>query len=171
MRSGLTCALALASTASAQDLTFQETFEQGLAGWTITSSGAAGRDDTCSFNDGFFLAAETEMTLDTPIDLPAGQADLFLSFWSFEDVECAECECECECECDKREIFISADGAPFVLLGENDRRGQWWQTGYDLTQFAGQSVLLRFRFTAMGDVQNDGLGWGSRHGRAAGALH
>ena len=108
--------VALAPLGSAQEVIFQETFESGVGGWTLTGNSAhhwllvdeshncmqfampfptsdqalwAGVEAYCNFDVGFGIVMEATTT--NPISLPAGATDLSLSFWSYDEVECHSC--------------------------------------------------------------------------------
>lgn len=169
----LACALMLVSTASAQSVVFQEDFESGFTGWSMTGlwnaqdagesctaaavpfpSGAScawyGSPSTCNFFPGDW--GDHYLTLLAPIVLPAttGSIELRYRTWSSTEEDGVW---------DVKEPEVSLDGVNWTLVGRTFNSQSWTTEHYPLTAWAGQTIHLRFRFWA-GDLwANDGLGW------------
>ncbi|MBN1483948.1 MAG: PKD domain-containing protein [Chloroflexia bacterium] len=80
-----------------------------------------------------------------------------LSFWSYEETECGNGNCGF----DRRYVEISTDlGASWhILWGSGGPEGSWYQARANLTPYAGQPVVLRFRFDAVDSLANNYFGW------------
>ena len=152
-----------------------EDFEGGFGNWTMTglwnpeneadtcgalvtpfpsSSNDAyyGIDSVCSYNNG--VANTGDLTMVSPVTLPASGLAAVV-FWSYEQTECGG-----DCTWDNRYVEISADGGgTWSTLGEGDTESIWYQKTFDLAPYAGNSVLVRFRFDTLDDVENDYFGW------------
>ena len=182
-------AAALSSAAAqAQTTLLHETFETGLGNWTTSSSSTFSRwhlvteGSICQANidpfpstvqavrfgntaPGTFcnFAGETldNLTLATPIAIPAGAENVRLEYWSYEDTECTPWWGEIgNCGWDHRTVSVSTDGgANWTEVAEGGPEGTWRQVGIDLTAYAGQSILLQFRFDPVDSVQNNFVGW------------
>jgi hypothetical protein len=91
--------------------------------------------------------------LNDPIAMPATADDLWLTIWSYDDVECGSCGW------DWRFVYVSAEGGPWTLIGESDTIGKWYQPAFDLTPYVGQNIRFKFHFDAVDAGVNEGLGW------------
>lgn len=176
------------AAAQAQTTLLHETFESGLGNWTTTSTSTFSRwhlvteGSVCNAKiDPFPSSAQAvrfgntapgafcnfsgetmdNLTLTTPLAIPAGAQDVRLEFWSFEETECTPWWGEIgNCGWDHRTVAVSTNGgANWIEVAEGGPEGTWRQVGVDLTAFAGQSILLRFRFDPVDSVQNDFAGW------------
>ncbi|MCY3003037.1 MAG: hypothetical protein NTV21_14640 [Planctomycetota bacterium] len=185
----LAFAAALSSAAArAQTTLLHEKFEAGLGHWTTSSTstfsrwhlvtegsichakidpfpstahavrfGNAAPGALCNFSG----ETADDLTLAAPIAIPAGATNVRLEFWSFEDTECTPWWGEIgNCGWDHRTVSVSTNGgASWTQVTAGGPEGTWRQVGVDLTAFAGQSILLRFRFDPVDSVQNDFAGW------------
>jgi serine protease AprX len=105
-----------------------------------------GQDTNCNFNTG---AANTGTLTSPPISIPTVVAggSVSLSF-------CSALQTEGNTTYDKAEVLVNGG----VVM--NAPEGADWATRtVDITQFAGQTVTLAFRFTATDGVLNDFRGW------------
>ncbi|MCP3996904.1 MAG: hypothetical protein GY722_17845 [bacterium] len=113
----------------------------------------AGIPGACAFA-GDCGCGETTLSLVTPVHIPAGAEDVRLTFWSYDDVECASCGW------DWRFVYVSDDGgASWTFIGESDQLLNWYQKSFDLTPWAGSDVLIRFLLDPVDAFGNTGLGW------------
>ncbi|MBK7876204.1 MAG: hypothetical protein IPJ77_10685 [Planctomycetes bacterium] len=172
-----TCLLALATAlthpAAAQTVLFSEDFESGASAWTFnelwhvvqadspcttalapfpsgTHCAWFGSETTCTF-------APTDtgneyLTLTTPIELPASAESALLQFstWS---------EAEDDTGWDLRHPELSTDGGAHWFQLPDVWRSHWVTQRYDLSQWIGTTIRLRFRFWAGDPLFNDTLGW------------
>lgn len=74
-----------------------------------------------------------------------------LTFWS-------KSEGEPEFGYDRRRIFVSPNGAPWIEIAEI-WNSDWIHHGYDLTHWAGQELRVKFKFQGVDNVGNDYMGW------------
>ncbi len=169
----LATVLLLASTASAQSVVFQEDFESGFAGWSMTGlwngqtaiescsaaaapfpSGIAcawyGDSNACNFSNSNW--GDHYLTYLTPITLPAttGSIELRYRTWSSTEEDGIW---------DVKEPEVSLDGVNWTQVGRTFNSWSWTTEHYPLTAWAGQTIHLRFRFWAGDYVSNWGLGW------------
>jgi VCBS repeat-containing protein len=152
---------------------FFDDFESGFGNWTMnglwnpedqgdacggmvapfpspTSAAYYGIDGTCTYDTG--AANSGSLSLNAPVAVAAGDT---LSFWSYEETECGGV-----CSYDHRYVEISTDGgATWTTLGQGDAEGSWYRWTYDLSAYAGQSVLIRFRFDTVDADFNGYFGW------------
>jgi PKD repeat protein len=152
---------------------FFENFESGYGAWTMTglwnpesqsdacggmvapfpsptNASYYGVDGVCNFDVGYTTGS---LTLQNPVTVPAeGGA---VSFWSYEQTECSG-----NCYFDKRYTEISPDnGANWYVIGEGNTEGVWHKRNLDVTPYAGQDLLLRFRFDSVDGAVNNYFGW------------
>lgn len=171
-----------------QTTLFHETFEHGLGNWTESpqlsvsrwqrvseSNGCAsgltpfpssnkavrfGLPDSvapCNFED----AGNSNLILNTPIDIPAGAQHVRLHYWSFEETECVFHELKAyNCGWDERFVSVSTNGgATWTDVAFGGEEGAWRQVSADLSAYAGQSILLRLRFASVDWWLNQYRGW------------
>ena len=153
---------------------FADDFEAGLGGWTVsglwnlesesdpcgslvdpfpspTQDAYYGTDGVCNFNVGTTTGS---LTLVSPFDIPLA-GNTTLAFSSFEQTECNG-----NCGFDNRFIEVSTDGGTtWLQLGEGDTENTWYEKTFSLSQFAGISALIRFRFDSGDGVGNAFFGW------------
>ncbi|NUP95188.1 MAG: hypothetical protein HUU28_03395 [Planctomycetaceae bacterium] len=184
----LTVLAATTAPALGQTTLFHETFENGLGNWTESpplsvsrwqriseSNGCAagltpfpssnkalrfGLPDTvapCTFEN----AGNSNLILNTPIDIPAGAQHVRLHYWSFEETECVQNEMKAgNCGWDERFVSVSSNGgATWTDVALGGEEGAWRQVSVDLSAYAGQSLLLRLRFASVDWWLNEYRGW------------
>ena len=142
-------------------LTWQEDFEAGLPGWEITGTtgdfgwqASQAKAVSGSFSLAYSNAAGTEYNpsafataLTPPLDLP-DQSGVSLVFQLWYELESC---------CDDFDLFIVTDGGE-VSLGNWAGSGTSWQeVSIDVTEWAGETVQLKFQFDSDGSVQQDGV--------------
>ncbi len=163
-----------AAPTRAQTTLFFDDFEQGTSQWTLTNnwrlaspgdpcysiagtlpSGTHflrwGRAIACDFDDGVF---EGTATMVTPVVLPSGAGSLELSFATN-----SAAEDWLKGDWDARWIRISTDGGLMWTTLPLIHSSPWYRHVYDLSNFAGQSVLVRFDFDAVDGLGNSSRGW------------
>jgi hypothetical protein len=127
---------------------FSDDAESGTGRWTIsgtastlswTSSQLQAHSGTTSF---FALQGsnqDNQLTLTTPVTLPAGTS-ASLSFWTFVDTEP---------DFDFGHIQASADGTTWTELASvTGNSGGWVRQEVDLSSYAGRPVWVRFRYVS-----------------------
>ena len=153
---------------------FYDNFESGYGNWTMdglwnaeaegdtcgsivapfpspTNAAYYGIDGVCHFDTASINSGSLTMT--TPVPLPAG-SNYMLSFSSFEITE-SFCWAT-----DRRYVEISTDsGGSWGTLGELCTEGGWYQQEFDLTTYAGSSILIRFTFNTVDSIFNTYFGW------------
>jgi hypothetical protein len=166
--------VALSSAADAQNVLFHEDFESGYSRWTMTDlwnaqdssesctqvavpfpSGSHcawyGSPTTCSFVNGNFDFQY--LTCINTIPLPATSGVLELRFRSFSSGED-------DGIWDTRKPQISGDGgATWTSITTVLSSNRWLSERFDVSQYAGQTVRLRFEFWIGDWSGNDFLGW------------
>lgn len=179
MRS-LALLVVLALPASAQQVLLHESFESGLAGWTATGvwnaesatdacgsaeapfpdgAGVAyyGLDGVCNFETG--AANSGTLTWGGWVPLPAGAGSISLRFWSRSVTE------HCWQNWDVHRVFVLVNDAttaiPLVYCDTLALSAPqpWHERRFDLTQWAGQQVSVRFAFDTVDSGKNWLLGW------------
>jgi hypothetical protein len=179
----LSCCAAIVSAAQAQNVIYQEGFENGLAGWTATglwhvesatdfcaATVAPIPDGTqlayfgtaqCNFNGGDPLRGPSGALekLDW-IDLPAATGSISLHFWSWSETE------YCWGDWDVHEIVIFAENgpdagfvAPYCDVQASPNLLPWHERRIDLSAYAGARVRFAFQFRANDTVNNHTRGW------------
>jgi hypothetical protein len=137
---------------------FSDDAEEALDGgsnskWTSAGDWvSAPHPSTATMSYTFFYGNDlnTSLTMVDPVFIPAGHAAR-LTFASYEDIE--------NCPgCDFAYVEASANGGSFQTLATYSGAFSGKRT-VDLTQFAGQSVVLRFRFTSDFINLTPFLGW------------
>ncbi|MDZ7694228.1 MAG: T9SS type A sorting domain-containing protein [Balneolaceae bacterium] len=142
---------------------FENSFESGLENWNVTGSWAVG-EPTSGPNSGFnsLNTAGTNLTgdysdnaddsLTTPsITLPSisDSQSLTLQFMEWFELESGF---------DYGYIEISTDnGETWTTLSSRDGDSEWRETEVNLTPYAGEDIILLFRFTS--DDENNFAGW------------
>jgi hypothetical protein len=174
--------VALSSSAPAQTVLFQEDFESGLANWSISSQwqhadssaicGSAvapfpsgvkaarfghATGSQCNFNGSIF----GDLTLLTPIPIPASATDVRLRYRTYEETECPTFNNQFgNCGWDHRFVSVSIDaGQSWTDVAFGAEELAWHEKAVSLDAFAGQDVLLRFRFDPVDGLWNEFLGW------------
>jgi carboxypeptidase T len=147
---------------------FADDAEQGPSNWTMELdwglSGVA-HAGTSSFSDSpgrnYRNGTTGRMTLVSPVTLPRTATVTRLQFWARWNTEPGY---------DYAEVFVSTDGGG-TWASVHGSHASWWHwkyvyTGYepfwlkediDLSEFAGQDVLLRFQLSADGVQYGDGI--------------
>ena len=173
----LLLAFLFAAPASGQVTLFEDDFSSGLSNWNAFSPwylapagdpcvqssappggygamarmGDVGSFGPCGFNS---IASSASMRLAQPVSIPAHADQPTLSYSSYTDSELCN-------GWDEHRVYISTDkGSSYELLYEDctfDR--VWHEVEIDLSQYAGQEILLSFFFDAVDFGFNDGLGW------------
>jgi hypothetical protein len=106
----------------------------------------------CTYEPGDGSEPDCSMITAAPIALPAGAGSIALRFWT-------QSEGEDDASYDQRRVSLSADGgSTWVGLGLV-WNSSWYRQTYELTPWAGQNVLLKFRFDATDIALNDYRGW------------
>ena len=160
-------------TASDDGTLFYEDFETSYENWTMTgmwnpenqadTCGAQvipfpspfnaayfGLDGTCNYNAGTVTGT---LTLNNPISLPL-DSSAWLTLSSYEKTE-NQCN-----SYDYRYVEISTNGGgSWITLGHLCTEGTWYTAGFDLSAYAGENILLRFRFDSIDNKANDYFGW------------
>jgi len=153
---------------------FYEDFEDGYDNWTMDGLwNPENQDDTCgslvspfpSPSNAAYFGEDVDcnydvgnisgtLTLNTPVFLPLDSTpSLFV--YSYE-----ETECNGDCEYDDRLVQVSPDGgANWYYLAELYNEDTWYWSAYDLSAYAGQSVLVRFFFDTVDSEANNYFGW------------
>jgi len=172
--------LALARPVSAQQSLFQESFENGLAGWAATGLwNAESATDTCGatqtpFPDGSGVtyygidgACDYQTTGSSNsgaiswngwVDLPVGAASIAVRFWSRSETE------HCWQNWDVHRVFLLFETGGSVPLQYCDGAQTlfdepWHERRFDITQWGGQRVSLRFAFDSVDSGKNWLFGW------------
>jgi uncharacterized repeat protein (TIGR01451 family) len=153
---------------------FYDGFEGGYGNWTMdglwnpeneadtcgglvapfpspTNDAYYGQDGICNYNVGNNNTGS--LTLTAPIYLPPGSLPI-LEFSSWEQTFniCGLL--------DRRYVELSTDGGgSWITLGELCTENTWYQPSYDLSAYAGQSILLRFRFDTVIYLGIGSFGW------------
>lgn len=165
----------LSAAAGAQTTLFSEDFESGFANWSMTGlwnaqdasepctahlapfpsgTNAAwyGAPQTCDFSPSDFT--NHYLTYAQPIVLPATAGVIELRFRSHGIAEE-------DGVWDLRHVEVSTnDGGSWTKAGDTfDLAPGWRSDVFDLTQLAGSTVRLRFRFWAGDFWNNDTIGW------------
>lgn len=170
----LTSISALAVSASSQTVLFSEDFESGYSRWSMTDLWNAqdasesctqsatpfpsgthcvwyGSPSNCSFHTGNFDFQY--LTCAESIALPATTNSIELAFRSFS-------RGEDDAIWDTRIPQISADdGASWLDLPFVFSSNHWLQERFDISQFAGQTIRLRFQFWIGDGTDNFHVGW------------
>lgn len=161
------------STAHGQSVLLSEDFESGTSNWAVsglfhlidTSDVCAGlvapfpsgthvmhygRTDVCNFDSNDLLGY---LSFVAPITLPTG-GSISLEFSTN-----SEAENVADGGWDRRSVQISNDGGvhwgmPAIVLNSD-----WQRYVVNLTTYAGQTIRLRFEFSAVDQVLNGGRGW------------
>ena len=175
----LTCsaaALAFAASLAPAQVLFLEDFETGIDNWTATGYwNAESSTDTCGSmapawpvgqGGAYYGRANCDyagdelfgdLILNSPITIPDTQLGVSLSFWGYDDTECDSCGW------DWRFIYVSTDnGANWDFIGESQATqlvDAWHESRFDLSDYRGEDILLRFEFDAVDSVSNQFLGW------------
>ena len=169
---------ALALPARAQTVLFSDGFENGLANWSTTGLWhLVDSADTCAsqvapFPEGnhcvyygtsgcnYDIGANAgELTLLTPIALPAGGPRASLHCWTRHQTEVCYFN-----QYDNFDIQVSANGGQsWSFVGRRcdmdfPTPEDWQQRSADLSAWLGQSILLRFRFDTVDPYFNQQLG-------------
>ncbi len=174
----------LSSAVSAQTVLFSDGFENGLGQWipsglwnleaATDACGAArapfpegthgayyGLDGVCDY-DTVGVANAGELTLTTPVAIPATTPTAWLHFWQYVATEGDACLNEF----DLSFVDVSTNGgATWTNLSVNcfgdfsQPPEVWYPRSIDLFAFRGQSVLVRFRFETRDEVANTHFGW------------
>lgn len=170
--------LAVAGSAQAQGTLFYDDFESGLEKWETTALWHRETSTTnCSsqfapFPSGQFAArygvesswscsignssSQGRLVTRFPVDIPATASAVTLSFETMESTECFGPNCGW----DERFVHVSGDGgANWTLVAEGGPEGVWRHVDVDLSTYAGQSILVRFRFDTVDGQWNDFPGW------------
>ncbi len=136
-----------------------------------SNSAYFGQDGICTYSTGTTVTGT--LTLLTPINLPT-EGMPRLTFWSYEDTENVSLENSVSeggeahsvneesalPSWDRRYVEISTDdGASWILLGELESELHWYLVDFDLRPYAGQTVLIRFRFDSVDAITNNYFGW------------
>lgn len=177
----LLASVLLAAAAHAQVPVFTDGFENGLSNWTTTglwnleadsdSCGAQrapfpdgthcayfGIDGQCNFATGAGVSGDLQLA--APVAIPTGFHAVTLHCWMLQDTE----PCSTAPTYDVSSVDVSSDGGSnwttvgLRCLGDHGATSFWNPRGIDLTSYAGQSILLRFRFDSVDDFANTGLG-------------
>lgn len=169
----------LATTASGQNVLFEDTFDAGLSNWTASAfglnapnwhwagatdpcvqqsspspgSGGVARmgDPDCTFNS--IGGTEQILTLTTPVYVPLQADDPVLTFRTFADTEgCFHW--------DFHYVEIQrVSGGNWSIRGSGCGQNAWYDSTISLDDFRGEDILIRFRFDPVDASANDGLGW------------
>jgi uncharacterized repeat protein (TIGR01451 family) len=158
---------------------FYEDFESGLVGWTTSGLWHAQSDTACitptaqspttaaAFNieaqcDYHTGSAESgALTRVDPVSLPSGAVIAQLSFWSYEQTECAGNE-RGNCHWDVRYVEASRDLVNWDRIWTSFRgtvENGWYRRTADLSAYIGGNVYLRFGFDTLDNIANDYIGW------------
>jgi len=113
-----------------------------------------GIDGVCTYNTG--AANSGTLSLLVPVDLTSSLT-AFASFGSYEETECSGGNCGF----DNRYVEVSTDGGVTwnTVWGSSGPRGSWYQAWVNLSPYAGQTLLLRFRFDSVDQAFNNYFGW------------
>lgn len=179
---------AFAPALAAQTTLFQDNFENGLGNWSVASvpgnsqwyiaaTGGVCGSLAAPFPSGMHAArfgllvsgspcaypgeAPSTLTTVAPIVIPAGAQHVRLSYSSFEETECPTSWAVAgNCLYDKRFVSVSVDGGQnWIDVAYGGEELVWRRASLDLSAFAGQSVLLRFKFDPVDNGSNQFLGW------------
>ncbi len=174
----LSCFALAPQQVQAQAVLFFDDFEAGLSNWTaealwaLQDAGGPCGTPVAPFPSGqqaarfgttapsgwchFLGAAAGDLTLATPIAIPATALAVRLHYSTFESTECGGPNCGW----DERFVRLSTDGGQnWTTVGVGGNEGEWFEPVIDLTPFRGNDVLIAFRFDPVDDVWNDFLGW------------
>ena len=160
------------SSARAQSVLFSDDFENGAASWItepywhVADAGAPclqdtfpsgthcmwyGREDDCTYEG---LLAFQGLHLAAPLDVPAAPLCTSIEFWSRSEVEA-------DTTWDLRSVDVSTNGGAnwthLFFIGPSVE--PWTRHVVDLSDYAGQSIRLRFSFWAGDGFANHHLGW------------
>lgn len=178
-------ALVSVSLSHAQTVLFEENFENGLGAWSTTSLwhleaetdvcgstitpfpsgdlaarfGAVNSSNVCNF----FGTPAGDLSLLAPISIPSGATAVRLKYSTYEATECGpgfNGTPGGNCGWDHRTVSISIDGgSQWTEIEWGGLEKQWLPKSVDLTSYAGEDILLKFRFDAIDNLWNDFLGW------------
>jgi len=143
---------------------FEEDFETGGAGWSLTGSWEIGTPTTgpnsghnstnvaATDLDNNYTNNANDWLISPTISLPSlsrSDEELKLYFWEWFELESC---------CDQMSVNVSTDnGSSWTELSSiTGSSGDWVETMHDLTVYAGQSVKLGFNLTTDGSVIFDG---------------
>jgi len=88
----------------------------------------------------------------SPVPIPN---DGKLRFMSYEETECGG-----DCGYENRYVDISTNGGMiWTSLGETDTEDVWYLKTFDLSSYASNNALFRFRFDSVDSIGNNYFGW------------
>ncbi len=106
----------------------------------------------CNYDAGWDFACNRRLTLASPVQLPGGVASIALRFHT-------KSEGEADSLYDVRSVNLSTNGGQsYVNLGVV-WNSDWSVQSYDLTPWAGQSILIKFKFDTYDTSFNNYHGW------------
>jgi hypothetical protein len=106
----------------------------------------------CTIDVGFDVP-DCSMITAQPIALPAlSSGSITLSFWS-------KSEGEDKFFYDRRLVFVSANGGGTWSQVGQVWNSDWMRASFDVTPWAGQTVLIKFKFAGEDNAFNDYHGW------------
>ncbi len=117
-----------------------------------------GNSGTLTYNTG---ATNSGAIRSSVISLPAGYARMSLRFWGWHETEPQRPGFSLN-DFDRKEVTIfDGNGNPLsaTVIGNSAAPGDWYQEVIDLTAYAGQSIIIQFRFDTVDNLNNDFEGW------------
>ncbi len=125
---------------------------------TSTRNWHYGDDGTLTYNTG---AANSGAIRSSPISLPTGYARLSLIFWGWHETEPQRVGFSLN-DFDRKAVDIIDSVGTLLsttVIGSSAAPGDWYREEIDLTAYAGQSIIIQFRFDTVDDLNNDFEGW------------